>query len=195
MADASQTVRKQTLYISIAVSLLIGFVSGTILGGKSDPISNPTAAPQQVDDKAQAIAGLQSAIAQNPDSAEAWARLGNAYFDSDQYAKAIVAYNKSLEITPGDPRIMTDLGVMYRRNGQPPQALETFDKVLRINPRFEQALFNKGVVLFYDIKNYEEAFNSWRTLIQVNPNATTPSGSRVSDLIPQLQNQVTQNKQ
>jgi hypothetical protein len=54
-------------------------------------------------------------------------------------------------------------------------------------------LFNKGVVLFYDIKNYEEAINTWKKLVQVNPNATTPSGSPITELIDQLQNQVNKN--
>ncbi len=192
MADSSQGVSKQTLIISIAASLLIGFLSGIIFSDKQGPgpASTQVATPQQAPDNSQAIASLEFETAQNPDNGQAWTRLGHAYFDSEQFAKAIMAYNKSLEFIPGATNVMTDLGVMYRRNNQPEKAIETFIKVLEIDPRFEQALFNSGVVYFYDIKNYDLAFNSWKTLVQINPNATTPSGSLVSDLITQLQNQV-----
>jgi cytochrome c-type biogenesis protein CcmH/NrfG len=193
MSDSSPNVTKQTLFISIAVSLLIGFLSGIIFSDKQAPSTNQNSTQQQVVDNSQAIAALEFETAKNPDNGEAWTRLGHAYFDSDQFAKAIMAYNKSLEIIPGDTNVMTDMGVMYRRNGQPSIALETFDKVLLLNPNHEQSLFNKGVVLFYDIKNYEEAINTWKKLVQVNPNATTPSGSPITELIDQLQNQVNKN--
>lgn len=193
MSDSSPNVTKQTLFISIAVSLLIGFLSGIIFSDKQAPSTNQNATQQQVVDNSQAIAALEFETAKNPDNGEAWTRLGHAYFDSDQFAKAIMAYNKSLEIAPGDTNVMTDMGVMYRRNGQPSMALETFDKALLLNPNHEQSLFNKGVVLFYDIKNYEEAINTWKKLVQVNPNATTPSGSPITELIDQLQNQVNKN--
>ncbi len=190
MSDSATKVTRQTLYISIAVSLLIGFLSGIIFSDKQGSTgSNQATTQQQTNDYSQAIAALELETAKNPGNGEAWTRLGHAYFDSDQFAKAIMAYNKSLEILPGDQNVMTDLGVMYRRNNQAPKAIEIFNKVLQLNPKHEQALFNKGVVLFYDINNREEAFNTWRTLIKVNPNAATPSGSPISELITQLQSQ------
>ncbi len=190
MSDSAQTVSKQLLIISIAVSLCLGFLSGIIFSDRQSGTPTQAAAPQQVAKKSPALAALELETAKNPDNGEAWTRLGHAYFDSSQFAKAVIAYNKSLEITPGDTDVMTDLGVMYRRSGQSPKAIETFDKVLEINPGHEQALFNKGVVLFYDVNNHEGALETWRTLVKINPNATTPSGSSISELIEQLKKEI-----
>lgn len=196
MAENENGVKKQTLYISIGVSLLIGFLSGIIY---SDNPSQPVAPPaqqqvqqQQQNQSAQQIASLQFATQQNPNNAETWAQLGHAYFDSNQPAKAIEAYNKSLNIIPSNPPVLTDLGVMYRRNGQPDKAVEAFDKALQASPGFEQALFNKGIVLYNDLGDTAGAFSVWKELVLVNPGARTPNGGLVSEMIDTLSKQVKQ---
>lgn len=199
MAETGNTVSKQTLYISIAVALLIGFLAGIIYSDRSPGPGGgqiaqqpglPPLQPQQ-DQLIQAIESLQFAVQQNPDNAEAWTQLGHAYFDSDQPVKAIEAYNKSLAIIPGNPPVLTDLGVMYRRNGQPEKAIESFNKALESSPGFPQALFNKGVVYYNDLGNLEGALQAWRELLIVDPGYRGPTGvpleQMVDDLAKQLQ--------
>lgn len=198
MAENESNVSKQTLYISIAVAILVGFLVGVIYsdrspnsGGQIAQQPNLPPLPQQQNQYAQAIESLQFAVQQNPNNAEAWAQLGHAYFDSNQPVKAIEAYNKSLSIIPSNPPVLTDLGVMYRRNGQPDKAIESFDKALQITPGFEQALFNKGIVMYNDLGDLEGALQAWRELLIVNPGATAPTGvpieTMVDDLAKQLQ--------
>jgi len=198
MSENENNVSKQTLYICIAVALLVGFLSGVIWSDRSPQtggqISQPNLPPlpQQQNQLIQKIESLQLTVQQNPNNAEAWTQLGHAYFDTDQPAKAIEAYNKSLAIIPSNAPVLTDLGVMYRRNGQPDKAVESFDKALEASPGFEQALFNKGVVLYNDMGDLEGALQSWRELLIVNPGATGPNGvpieTMVDDLSKQLQN-------
>ncbi len=197
MAENENNVSKQTLYISIAVALLIGFLAGIIYSDRSPGTGNQLVQqpnlpplPQQQNQIIQQIESLQFAVQQNPNNAEAWTRLGHAYFDSNQHAKAIEAYNKSLAIIPGNPAVLTDLGVMYRRNGQPEIAIETFDKALAASPGFEQALFNKGVVLYNDLGDIKGAIQSWRELLIVNPGATGPNGVPVEKMVEDLSKQV-----
>ncbi|MDZ7596959.1 MAG: tetratricopeptide repeat protein [Desulfobacterales bacterium] len=95
---------------------------------------------------------LEAEAAANPQNAEAWVQLGNAYFDADQYQKAIDAYEKSLVIDPGNPNVLTDLGVMYRRNKQPEKAVEMFSRAMAADPRHEVSRMNKGIVLLYDLE-------------------------------------------
>ena len=197
MAESGNGVKKQTLYISVAVSLLVGFLSGIIYSDRSPQGGGQFAPPpsqQQVQAQQQAqleqtIAALQLETQQNPTNAEAWTKLGHAYFDTNQPAKAIEAYNKSLEIIPGNPAVLTDLGVMYRRNGQPEKAVETFNKVLEIQPGFEQALFNKGVVLYNDLGDLEGALQAWRQLLAINPGARGPNGVAISEMVDNLARQ------
>lgn len=198
MAENENNVSRQTLYISIAVALLVGFLSGVIYSDRSPSTSGVQVAqqpnlPQQQDQINQAIDSLQLAVQQNPNNAEAWTQLGHAYFDSNQPPKAIEAYNKALAIIPGNPSVLTDLGVMYRRNGEPDKAIESFDKALQVTPGFEQALFNKGVVLYNDLGKLESALQAWRELLIVNPGAMGPNGVPVEKMVDDLSRQV-QNK-
>jgi tetratricopeptide (TPR) repeat protein len=191
MAESGNGVKTQTLYISIAVSLVIGFLVGIIYSDRS-PGPGGNIAQQQNQQAfeqsqwAQKIASLQLAAQQNPNNAETWTQLGHAYFDTDQPAKAIEAYNKSLAIIPGNVPVMVDLGVMYRRNSQPEKAVEEFDKALEIQPGFEQALFNKGVVLYNDLSDTKGAVKVWKELLAINPNAKGPNGALVSEMVENL---------
>lgn len=194
MAESEGVVKQQTLYISIAVALLVGFLMGIIYSDRSPQSGGQVAqqgqgVPQQAaqqEQMLQAIASLELAVTQNPNSAETWTRLGNAYFDTDQPVKAIEAYAKSLAIIPGNPSVLTDMGVMYRRNGQPEKAIESFDQALKINPGLEQALFNKGIVLLNDLGKSEEALKTWKELLLINPGARAPDGSPLSELVDNL---------
>ena len=197
MAENGNNVTKQTLYISIGVALLVGFLIGVIYSDRPPQSSGQIGqqpnlvplAPQQ-SQFVQAIESLQFAVQQNPNNAEAWTKLGHAYFDSDQPVKAIEAYNKSLAIIPSNPAVLTDLGVMYRRNNQGDKAIESFDKALQLSPGFEQALFNKGIVLYNDQGNLDGALQVWRELLIVNPGAMGPNGVPVKNLVDDLAKQI-----
>ena len=80
------------------------------------------------------IAVLEQQVKENPKNAEAWAKLGHNYFDTNQVDKAIEAYKKHLELKPGNADVWTDLGVMYRRGGKPQEALLAFDKAAASDP-------------------------------------------------------------
>jgi len=196
MAESSKTVSTTTLGISIAIALLVGFLSGIIYSDRpqnSGQVVQQQMPPQsQQNQLAEAIASLQLAAQQNPNNADTWTQLGHAYFDSNQPAKAIEAYNRSLAIIPDNPPVLTDLGVMYRRNGQPDKAVESFDKALKIQPGFEQALYNKGVVLANDLADAKGAIAVWQELLRSNPAARTPNGVPLTELVENLSKQVNQ---
>jgi cytochrome c-type biogenesis protein CcmH/NrfG len=199
MAEPAGGVKPQTLYISIVVSLLVGFLCGIIysdrspksglqVAGQEQGFAPPQGqgAPGQQAQLLQAIASLELSAQQNPNNAETWTQLGNAYFDSDQPAKAIEAYNKSLAIIPGNPSILTDLGVMYRRNSQPDKAIESFDQALKISPGFAQALYNKGIVQFNDLGKNDEALKTWKELLLISPDYKGPDGTPLSEMVDKL---------
>jgi cytochrome c-type biogenesis protein CcmH/NrfG len=205
--EKSGAVTRQALYMSILISLTIGFVAGAAYtsfkladdapgsrahihtgpapGSGSPAMTSDTPPP----DMAARIAELEASVQQHPEDARAWASLGHLYFDLDQPDKAIRAYEKSLALAPGDPAVITDMGVMYRRKGAPDKAIQAFDQAVSVSPGFETALFNKGVVLMADLNDLEGAMAAWKELVKVNPDATTPGGEKVADIVARMASQ------
>ena len=131
------------------------------------------------------IAHLERELRQHPDDVARWIALGNAYFDTRQPLKAIEAYGRALQLQPNNPDVLTDLGIMYRESGQYEQALDCFDKAVALKPAHEQARFNKGVVLLFDLHRHAEAKAAWQELLGINPGAVAPDGTSLHDLIRQ----------
>ncbi|MDR0815867.1 MAG: tetratricopeptide repeat protein [Desulfovibrio sp.] len=140
--------------------------------------------PRAIENK---ITEMEKTILRNPDDAASWTALGNLYFDTGRTQQAISAYERSLTLFPNNPDVLTDLGIMYRDAGKYSKAVENFRKAVDLNAGHENALFNEGVVLFYDMHNKEEALRVWRQLLDKNPNARAHDGHPVSEMIKLLQ--------
>lgn len=203
MASNKDLVKKQTLYIGVGVAFIVGFLGGIVFSSvQSDNYGGPqqrqASAPGQQAGQAPGlnpqqagqILALEQRVAANPSDADSWVKLGNIYFDSSKFDKAIRAYEKSLEIRPGNANVLTDLGVMYRRSGNPTMAINAFDRAIVGNPKHEQARFNKGIVLQYDMANVAEAIKTWEGLLAVNPGAAASNGVPVTQLIDEAKKQL-----
>lgn len=134
------------------------------------------------------IEHLEKEATASPQDSSLWTELGNAYFDTNQYAKAIAAYERSLALAPGNPDVLTDLGIMYREEKNYTRALECFRKAFSVAPGHVNSLYNAGVVLSSDLNQKEEAAKMWQRILEINPQATTPDGTKISELIHQLHN-------
>lgn len=191
----TSSISKQTLLLSVAAALIIGFLGGVVYSVYRTPADStsqqPTASQQEA---TQALASLEKAAQNNPGDYMAWVQLGHAYFDTGQSKQAIDAYTKALALQPGKVDVMTDLGVMYHQDQQHQKALDLFDQVLKIDPQHEQARFNKGVVLLTGLNERDLALAEWKTLVREHPFAMTPSGKMVSDLIEQMEKDEPQKK-
>lgn len=189
-------VKKETVIIVALACLVIGFLGGIVFSIYKSPAtapapaSAPTQQTQQQQGPSQQLAtkilALERELAANPNNESALIELGHAYFDTDQPPKAIAAYTKALAINPDNANVWTDLGVMYRRNKQPDKAIEAFERAISIEPNQEQARFNKGVVLMYDLKDPEAALKIWEELVSINPMAKAPNNVPVADVIVQI---------
>lgn len=190
-------VKKSTMLMVGFIALGVGFLGGVVFSafktgsGISPSVPASTPAPQQqatqeqslTEDQAKRILALEREVSTNPDNADAWTRLGNLYFDTNNYESAIRAYQKSLALSPNNANVQTDLGVMYRRNNQPQEALKAFDKAIEIDPRHEVSRFNKGIVLLHDLNDQKGAIEAWEGLVKINPAAMTPGGQPLSELL------------
>lgn len=173
----------RTSPLLLILALAIGFFAGVALSAwkMKDP-GYATTAPQGNAKLAKMAEALEQQLAENPDNADLLIRLGNTYFDTDQYAKSIDAYNRALALTPGNPHVLTDLGIMYRRNKQPEKAVQSFDAAIAADKTLENAYLNKGIVLVYDLNRRDEAIATWEALREINPLAMAGNQS-IDELI------------
>ena len=183
-------VKSENVIWLVAVALLIGFVAGVAFGVyKSGTIIDPhrSSSPAPVDEtRRKAIDELSARVKQSPNDKEAWIQLGHQFFDMNRVSDAIQAYEKALAIDPVNADVWTDLGVMYRRNGDPKKAVEAFDQAMKIDPRHEISRMNKGVVLFHDLKDEAGALKAWEALLAINPDAKTPGGQRLQEMVDKI---------
>jgi cytochrome c-type biogenesis protein CcmH/NrfG len=200
MATIEKMVKKETLLIAVAISLLLGFLGGTVfttykLHPTKTAASHPDNShePQGItldNEQSKAITAFETEVKKNNSNGEAWHQLANLYYDTNQFKKAITAYTRAIDLVPANADILTDLGVMYRLDKQPDKAVESFDKAIAINPQHEPARLNKGVVLLYDFGRVPEALQTWQELLDVNPKAMTANGQSVRDLIADVKKEI-----
>jgi len=189
-----QYVRKETFLMVTLLALAVGFFGGVVFAvfksdsratGQRVPIQSVAPAASELD----RIAVFERQTQANPTDANAWTELGNAYFDSNQFAKSISAYKKSLELNPGNANVWTDMGVMYRRSGKPDEAIKAFDQAIAADPKHEVSRLNKGIVLLHDLKDINGAIQAWEGLLEINPIAMAPNGISIDEMVLQLKRQ------
>lgn len=190
--------RSENVIWLVALALLIGFVGGVAFGVyKSGVVAGPNQTTTPAAENAshqKAIDELRDRVQQRPQDREAWIQLGHRYFDLDRHGDAIDAYTKALAIDPGNADVWTDLGVMYRRNGQPQRAVDAFDRAIAVDPRHEISRFNKGIVLFHDLRDEKGALAAWESLLAINPDAKSPGGQTVRQLVEHIKNDLQEEK-
>jgi cytochrome c-type biogenesis protein CcmH/NrfG len=186
-------IKTENVILIVLVAVALGFIGGVAFSayrtsGQSGTVpslaqeASMPLTPQQSSQLNQLI----NMVNTNPQDLNAWTQLGHLYFDTDQPELAVDAYEKSLDLDANRPDVWTDLGVMYRRSNKPKKAIKAFDRALALNGRHEIALFNKGVVLMHDLKDAKGALASWEKLTGINPQAKTPGGQLVNELVDQL---------
>lgn len=164
-----------TLIIGLMLGLAVGYVlaerqpvppaaalrqappaaAGGALPEGHPPIDERAAAVnQRLQERVSEIQGL---LAASPDDPGLLAAMGNAYFDAERWQDARLWYERSLEAAAGDPNVMTDLAVVYRNLGESQRAVQLLERVLSARPEHWQALYNKVVILHFDLHRHDEA--------------------------------------
>lgn len=185
--NISGYIKSENVIWFVVASLLVGFVAGVAFGiYKSGVIADPHQSPPSAGmdvERQQEIDNLKAQTEKNPQDIAAWIQLGHQYFDASLPDEAIGAYEKALAIEPENANVWTDLGVMYRRSDNPEKAIDAFDRAMNIDPNHEISRFNKGIVLFHDLKDEKGALMAWESLLAINPNAKSPGGQTVRELV------------
>ena len=163
--------RSLGLWIVIFVA---GFLSGVVFSAwKLDrtpppPLTTPMA--QETDtsaaEQSSRLAGLEKLVAEDPTNARAAVQLADAYLDAGQFQKAVTAYQNALKLDPRNADTCTDMGAAYRKLGKTEESVAAFKQALDINPSHALALFNIGLVLRDDAKDYSGALQAWERFLE-----------------------------
>ncbi len=185
--------------LSLSLALVTGILAGSFLTqhtpapqqvvqhvqSQPQPQQQPAAQQQQAipRETQEHIAELERKVLQKDAGRDDWVHLGHLYFDTNQPEHAIAAYERALAMDRKDPNVLTDLGVMYRATQQFDKALSCFEEAQALDPNHLVSLYNKGVVLYFDLHRHEEGIACWEEVVRRDPDAKTPGGSPLTSLI------------
>lgn len=166
-----------TLIVGLMIGLVVGYVlaelqpvppAKALLKGRSQASSaadmssggapvGPAARPSADADLEQQAQSLMSMLGNDSKNVDVLRALGNLYYDHSRWPEAANWYERALKIKGDDPNVLTDLAVVYRNLREPKRSLELLDRSLKIDPKHWQALYNKVVVLHFDLHRHEDA--------------------------------------
>ncbi len=171
-------------YVLAAFCLLLGVALGYLFRGSASVDAAPVAAAttqqgsgitqQQPDSNAQAAlaqaaAPLLDAVNQNPNDFDALVKLGNMFYDGQEFPSAIQYYERALAIHPENPDVRTDMGTAYWYTGNADKALAAMQTSLKYRPGHPQTLFNLGWVRWQGKQDPKGAIEAWQQLLKANP--------------------------
>lgn len=138
MADESQgqTPKWALPVLGAALVVLLVTLAYGALGGKG-PTSEVNVA--EAADAPPSIEALEQAAQSTPKDPEAWARLGIARYDRDEYAQAVTAFEHATALAPTRGNLWSLLGetriYASEHDPMPAPAVEAFQKALAIDPK------------------------------------------------------------
>lgn len=175
-------------YTLIVICLLVGIAAGWFLRGSQSPVASPgvqaaTSAPsmskvnmgEQPSPQMKMMADTQAAplleqLKSEPSDAELLTKIGNIYYDTQQYPTAIDYYRRSLDLQPSNVGVRTDLATAIWYTGDADTAIAEFSKALSYEPTRANTLFNLGVVKWQGKMDINGAVAAWQKLLDTNPN-------------------------
>jgi tetratricopeptide (TPR) repeat protein len=176
--------------------------SPAVSASASAPEANPNATPppvgtsQPTPEQMKQMADKQAEplLAQlktSPNDPDLLAKIGNIYYDTQQFPEAIKYYDEVLKVKPDNIDVRTDMGTAYHYMGQGDRALQEYDKVLKVNSKHANALFNQGMVRWQDKMDMQGAIESWKRLLATNPDYPKEKRDQVADLIAKVEQHLT----
>ena len=155
--------------------------------GSGQPV-NPAdmqSSEQQMQQMMSQIEHIKGILVQDSSNFDAWAALGNMYFDIQMPEEAILHYRGALKVNPDDLNVQTDLATMLRGVGEQEEAIEILESVVAIDSTMHQAWFNLGVIYGFDFKDDKKALAAWKRFVALNPDS--PNNGQIQQEIIRLE--------
>ncbi len=191
-------------YTLAVICLVAGLAIGYLVRGSSSPSAQP--APSQAAAAPAGMGGMQNGmptpdqlrhmadkqaepllaqLKERPTDPDLLYKIGNLYYDAQQFPEAVKYYEQSVKINPNSTDVRTDLATAYHFMGESDKAIGEYDEVLKIDPKHANALFNEGMVKWQDKMDAKGAIASWKRLLDRNPDY--PKKDQVQKLIAQAE--------
>ncbi len=138
---------------------------------------NSAAGPQDAADDSASSSALEARTVAQPDNVDAWVQLGEARFDSNDFAGAVAAYRRATELAPAVAGLWSALGeglVMSSPSAGPPmsaEALDAFNRAAGLDADDPRARYFLAVKRDLD-GDHAGAITAWLALL-----ADTPQGA------------------
>jgi len=116
-----------------------------------------------------ALNEASEAIKLKPTHVNAYENRQNIYLLLNKDSLALSDANMLLQLQPQNSRSYFTKAVIYVRFNKPDSALVNFDKSLAINPAADNALNNRGSLLFNSFQQYNDAITDFSKAIELNP--------------------------
>jgi len=190
MSNTEKTSNTWTSFQAYALSVLclaIGLASGWFIRGSQAPaavtatsasaasaeegmgVGQPTTEQlRRMADKQ--VAPLLDALQKDQSNPELLAKIGNVYYDAQQFSVAIDYYQRALKAKPADASIRTDMATAYWYTGSADTAISELNRALADEPNKPNALFNLGIVQWQGKMDIQGALTTWQRLLDTNPN-------------------------
>jgi cytochrome c-type biogenesis protein CcmH/NrfG len=175
-------------YILAVFCLVLGVAPGYLFRGSASPALETTVASRANDSAAspstqaqvtpaqqkemlnQSVAPLLETLKTNPDDVDTIVKVGNLYYDGQQYQEAVKYYRLAAKNQPKNADLLTDLGTSLWYTGDADGAIAEFQKALKYQPDHPGTLFNLGIVRWQGKSDPKGAVEAWEELLQKNPN-------------------------
>jgi cytochrome c-type biogenesis protein CcmH/NrfG len=196
-------------YVLSVICLLVGVAVGYLARGSASPQtaavqaqaatqagmgSAPQApSPEQMRQMAEAEAApLIAQLKSDPNNSDLLYKVGNIYYDAQQYADAVNYYERCLKLNPKATDVRTDMATAYHFMGKTDRALQEYGEVLKIDGTHANALFNTGMVKWQDKQDMSGAIVAWKRLLETNPQYA--QRDKVQKLIAQAEQHLSMQK-
>jgi cytochrome c-type biogenesis protein CcmH/NrfG len=118
----------------------------------------------------QAVTLLSKYAKDYPTDAGLQARLGDAYFSSQNPKGAIESYNRALTLDPNYPNVPARLGTLYTLSNNLPKAAAMFERAVKQNPSDVQSLQNLSSI-YLGLDRPKDAVSTAKRAIQLSSSA------------------------
>jgi len=168
-------------YLLAAFCLVLGVALGYLFRGSASPAAQPAVVAAVQDNGsakpgaealtavAQAAAPYLEAVKQNPNDYDSLVKLGNVFYDGQQFPEAVGYYERALVIHPENADVRTDMGTAYWYAGNADKAVAAMEISLKYRPGHPQTLFNLGWVRWQGKADPKGAIEAWQQLLKANP--------------------------
>jgi len=187
---------KQAYFLAL-ICLVLGLASGYFLRGSGqsaiakpalgknlaaqDMQGAPPSAERMKHMADEQAKPLLAQLADEPSNPELLAKIGNIYYDAQQFQEAISYYDRSLKVDPRNANVRTDRGTAYFYLGDSDRAITELENVVKTDPKHAQTMFNLGMIKWQAKGDAKGAVQSWEQLLKAVPDY--PDRGKVEQLI------------